>query len=208
MRDPYSVLGLFPDATDEEVKTAYRNLARKYHPDNYKDDNPLKDLAKEKMQEINAAYDEIQRERASRGERHSDSSHTSSSSATGIYITIRQKINEKKFAEAERLLYGVNEFDRTADWHYLNSICLMKRGRSHDAMRELELACQMDPSNAEYQRAKQIFNTRGAAYGSTYYGDGGRPMTSATVDVCDCCYKLWCLDCICEICGGDLIPCL
>ena len=52
MNDPYSVLGITPEATDEEVKQAYRTLARKYHPDNYQD-NPLADLAEEKMKEIN-----------------------------------------------------------------------------------------------------------------------------------------------------------
>ena len=56
MRDPYTVLGVSPSATDEAVKKAYRELARKYHPDNYQN-NPLADLAEEKMKEINEAYD-------------------------------------------------------------------------------------------------------------------------------------------------------
>ena len=56
MKDPYEVLGIPRTATDDEVKTAYRNMARKYHPDNYTD-NPLSDLAQEKMQEINEAYE-------------------------------------------------------------------------------------------------------------------------------------------------------
>ena len=51
--NPYQVLGVAETATDAEIKTAYRELVRKYHPDNYGDDNPLKDLANEKMQEIN-----------------------------------------------------------------------------------------------------------------------------------------------------------
>ena len=66
MTDPYQILNVSPDASDEEVKKAYRELARKYHPDNYHD-NPLADLAQEKMKEINAAYDAIQRQRSGRG---------------------------------------------------------------------------------------------------------------------------------------------
>ena len=62
MRDPYQVLGVPSTATDEEVKKAYRNLAKKYHPDNYHDD-PLADLAQEQMKEINEAYEEIQNQR-------------------------------------------------------------------------------------------------------------------------------------------------
>jgi curved DNA-binding protein CbpA len=62
MNDPYVVLGVSKNATDDEIKEAYRSLARKYHPDNYVD-NPLSDLASEKMKEINDAYDAIMNER-------------------------------------------------------------------------------------------------------------------------------------------------
>ena len=58
MKDPYEVLGVPHGASDEQIKKAYRELARKYHPDNYAD-NPLADLAQEKMKEINEAYDTL-----------------------------------------------------------------------------------------------------------------------------------------------------
>ena len=75
-------------------------------------------------------------------------------------------------------------------------------------MRELEIACNMDPSNMEYQQAKQMFNNTARGYGSTYYGDNSRPMRSSADDACNCCGNLICMDCLCECLGGDLIPCL
>ena len=211
MKDPYSILGVPSSATDEEVKSAYRNLARKYHPDNYDDSNPLKDLANEKMQEINAAYDAILAERAGAGNSSSGNSgsyYSGAGKSTGVYAEIRQKINSQKFGEAERMVADIPISDRTAEWHYLNSVLLMRRGQVNDAMRELEMACSMEPGNMEYQKAKEMFNTQTRGYGSTYYGGMGRPYRSSTDDACNCCMNLMCLDCLCECLGGDLIRCL
>jgi curved DNA-binding protein CbpA len=210
MKDPYSILGISRDATDEEVKSAYKSLARKYHPGNYDDNNPLKDLANEKMQEINAAYDEIQSSRASSSYDNFYNNNTyggnSSSGTSGVYREIRDKINQRKYKEAEQMLFSVDEYDRTADWHFLISVIYMQKGRSNDAMRELEIACNMDPTNMEYQKAKEMFNNSTGRYGSMYNSTPYRRSTD--VDACDCCYKLWCLDCICECMGGDFIRCI
>ncbi len=209
MKDPYSVLGVARDASDEEVKSAYHELARKYHPDNYTDDNPLKDLASEKMQEINAAYDEIQRQRQQGSSSSNNSNNYYQGSTTGIYADIRRKINARQFKEAEKELFSIFDANRTAEWHYLMSIVLMQRNRVNDAMRELEMACNMDPSNMEYQKAKEMFNNSANGYGSTYYGSQNtqRPRSSSD-DACNCCANLLCMDCLCECFGGDLIPCI
>ena len=82
--DPYKVLGVSPSASDDEVKRAYRDLARKYHPDNYVD-NPLADLAKEKMQEINDAYDTIMKQRQNGGASSSGQSYTQQGGYSGSY---------------------------------------------------------------------------------------------------------------------------
>ena len=211
MKDPYSILGISSDATDEEVKNAYRTLARKYHPDNYGDDNPLKDLANEKMQEINSAYDEIQRRRSGGSSTYNGSktyyeSYSGTGSTSGVYYEIRRLINSGKYREAERRIAEVPISDRTAEWHYLYSVVLMKKGNVNDAMRELEMACSMEPGNYEYQQAKQMFNNSARGYGSTYYG--GYNRRSSSDDACDCCMNLICLDCLCECLGGDLIRCI
>lgn len=209
MKDPYTILGVKHDASDEEIKEAYRNLVRKYHPDNYSDDNPLKDLANEKMQEVNEAYDAIQkmREDAKNGNA-GESNQGSSRSSDPRYSEIRRLLNARRFAEAEKRLREFSEYDCGAEWHYLNSVVLMHRGLVNDAMRELETACMMDPSNLEYQKAKQMFNNQARGYGSTYYGPADNRRRSSSDEACDCCANLICMDCLCECMGGDLIPCL
>ena len=219
-RDPFEVLGVQRGASDEEIKNAYRALAKKYHPDNYDQNSPLRELANEKMQEINQAYDEIQRLRANNknssysgaGTYYNAYSGGNQSASNPLYAEIRDDINRRRFADAERKLLDVGFADRIAEWHYLMSLVLMSRRNVGDAMRELEIACNMEPGNTEYQRAKEMFNTNAGTYGSTYYGSVGnnyryRNRRRDADDACNCCLDLMCLDCLCECMGGDLIPC-
>ena len=210
MKDPYSILGVSRSATDEQVKEAYKKLVKKYHPDNYDDGNPLKELATDKMQEINAAYDEILRQRQESSSKNestnSEYQYYYQGSSDPVYREIRDDINARRFADAEKKLYSILPDSQNAEWHYLCAVLLMRRNRVNDAMRELEIACSMDPSNVEYQRAKEMFNQRTSGYGSTYYDQG--PRRSASNDACDCCANLVCLDCLCECMGGDLIRCI
>lgn len=198
MTNPYKILGISPDATDTEVKNAYRALARKYHPDQFADDETAAELANQKMQEVNEAYEQIMRERKE---------GKGSSSGAGVsYADIRNMINARRMREAEAALARIPVAERTADWHFLESLVLMHRGFVNDAMRELEIACSMDPGNMEYQQAKQMFNQNAAGYGRNYAGSySNQPQGGCTG--CDVCQGLICADCCCECMGGDLISC-
>ena len=205
MRDPYSVLGIKPTATDEEIKKAYHNLARKYHPDKYGEDNPLRDIAQEKMQEVNAAYNEITRMRSAQeqGREHDEGVSDEYITATE-YRRIRTLLNRRRFREAARSLADIPEAKRTAEWHYLMSVVCLSANRVNDAMRELELACQMDPSNQEYQQAKIAFNEATARYGSAYYDTaynrGGRQEDGCAGSGLDCCLRFLCMNMLCNCC--------
>ena len=195
MTDPYSVLGISKNATEEEVKTAYRELARKYHPDNY-DDNPLKDLAAEKMQELNEAYDQIIGQMKNNNRGYSNTS--------GEFSEIAQYINQGKYEEAQLMLDQVPINQRTARWYFLSGNVMYSRGWYDNAYTNYATAYRMEPQNPEYRGAVEHMNRKhnGGGYRTRTY-----PNTGATCSTCDICQGLICADCCCECMGGDCIPC-
>lgn len=161
MNDPYKILGVPEDASDEEIKKAYRELARKYHPDNYHD-NPLEDLAQEKMKEINAAYEQITKERASGrrtggaggaygGGSYGYGGYQSYSGQSSVLQQARIAINTGNISRAEALL--ANYSDHNAEWNFLKGVVCYRRGWMDEALRYYRTAVQMDPGNAEYRQA-------------------------------------------------------
>ena len=197
MNDPYSVLGISPNASDDEVKKAYRELARKYHPDNYQN-NPLADLAEEKMKEINEAYDTITKQRSGGGGSYQQSSGSyggytqqrSYSSGSSTYARVRNLINAGDLGTAERLLQEVPQ--RDGEWYFLVGSIAYRKGWLDEAMQNYTLAVQMDPGNMEYRQALSMMQQRGGGY---------RPYGGAAVDGMDCCTTMLCLNCLCGGCN-------
>ena len=203
MNDPYQILGVPETATDEEVKRAYRELARKYHPDNYHD-NPLADLAQEKMKDINAAYEQITKMRSggrSGGNGYSSAGGYSgyqqyggqSASGSSVLKQVRIAIQTGNISRAEALL--ANYSDHNAEWNFLRGAVCYRRGWMDEAKRYYQTACQMDPGNAEYRQALE-FMERGT---QTAYRPGGQPFGT---EACggNLCLPLCCLWTLCN--GG------
>lgn len=197
MTDPYKVLGLTPDASDEDIKKAYRELARKYHPDNYVN-NPLADLVEEKMKEINEAYEQIKNERE--GKKNTSGSY--SNTYNGEYAEIRNLIRANRLQDAETMLESVPLTERNAEWNFLKGCVLERKGWYFDAQRFFETACYIDPTNREYQNALNNIKRTATSFGG-YNSSGNTGGCSA----CDVCSSLVLADCCCECMGGDLIRC-
>lgn len=206
MTDPYEVLHIPSTATDEEVKRAYHELARKYHPDNYHD-NPLADLAQEKMKEVNAAYHAIQQERGSRGgggasARQSDYGgwqYRQRTAGDPAFQQARMAINRNDLGMAEQLLDRMD--DHNGEWNFLKGTICYRRGWVDEARRYYQTACQMDPGNVEYRQALDFVENNQMGYRPGGYdvfttGSCVRPL------ICSC----LALD-MCIFGRGWFIPC-
>lgn len=203
MRNPYEVLGVRESAGEDEIKKAYRELVKKYHPDQYQD-NPLSKLAEEKLKELNEAYDYLTKNSgtARDADAWSGNGQKSSYGNNDFFNKVRMHVNNGNLAAAESMLDNSNE--RTAPWHYLKGLIFLRKGWYNEAQLHLQTAVSMDPANYEYRNALNRINMsnntyRGNAFGRGY-GQGGP-------DLCTMCQCLWCSDCCCECAGGDLISC-
>ena len=188
MRDPYSVLGVSQNASDDEVKKAYRELARKYHPDNYQN-NPLADLAEEKMKEINEAYDTITKQRAGGRAGSSDRGYGGYQQRSGgysdpIYGRVRNLINAGDLDQAEQLLYEAGQKD--GEWYFLSGSIAYRRGWLDEAMQNYTRAVQMEPNNMEYRQALAVMQRGVGGYRPAGYSSAG----------CDPCTTYLCCSCL------------
>lgn len=192
MRDPYSVLGVSQNASDDEVKKAYRELARKYHPDNYQN-NPLADLAEEKMKEINEAYDTITKQRSGGYSGSSPGGYggyqqRSYSSGDPAYARIRNLINMGDLNQAEQLLYEVGQ--KNGEWYFLSGSIAYRKGWLDEAMQNYARAVQLEPNNMEYRQALNLMQ-RGSAGGYRPAGYSSAGCDPCTAYLCCSCLTPW-----------------
>ncbi len=226
MKDPYEVLGVSRNASEDEIKSAYRKLAKRYHPDLHPGDE---ECAK-KMNEINAAYEAIKNPQAqqsygggysSTGGSNGSSSGWSDPFGFGFdpfgfgYQERRQYntqyeardsseiqaalhyINAGAYAEALNVLSSVLEADRDAKWYYCSARANYGQGNRVAAMEHIRRAVQLDPDNPDYQRFYQIVQSGGRVYTNTGASHGFSTGFGSNL-----CYPMCMAWCLCNSCLG------
>jgi len=190
--NPYQVLGVSQGASQKEIRRAYLELVKKYHPDKYAS-NPLADLAGEKLKEVNRAY-ELLRDKADGAGQAYRSEYREQRSYSGSYaaefLQVRAYIAQGNLGAAQSALAGIP--GRNAEWHYLSGIVFFRMGWFARAREHLERAYHMEPNNSEYANAFETLKqnarpTRGA---------GENPGCSC----CQICSAMLCMNCLCNCC--------
>ncbi len=208
VQDPYKVLGLAPDASDEEVKKAYRELAKKYHPDL----NPGDEEAARKMNDINTAYDQIKSGNIPSSTSgpyayQSQSGPWQNSGWTNWYEWNGQQtqqtgrseytaalnyIRNGMYQEALTALSGVPEPERDGKWYYLSSVANLYLGNRVAALEQIRRAVEIEPGNEEYRRLLQQLQAGGDFY-DRYSGNYARTINLN---------PLWMGLCLATMCSG------
>ncbi len=169
MRDPYQVLGVSPDASDEEIKKAYRRLAKKYHPDL----NPGDAAAAQKMQEVNAAYEQIKNPEKAQpnqggygydpfGGFYGQRTYTQPDNEDRYQRAAYQYVQMGRYQEALNILS--NSLDKEARWYYISALANNGLGNQVTALEHIRKAVSMEPDNYEYLQVLQIIEQGGTVY--------------------------------------------
>lgn len=228
--DPYSILGVSRDASDREIKRAYRNMSRKYHPDSYASSPAAEaEAAAEKFKQIQEAYNQIVNERSGRSSGGYGGAYggygggQSYSEEDQHLMAAVNYIRARRYNEAINVLNGIG--NRSGRWYYLSSVANMGLGNNVVAQDHAKKAVELEPDNMEFRQYYQQLQNGGGfssfggygspfggGYGGGYGGYGGYgSYGGGSYNSCgtgNLCCDLWCADTLCECMGGDLCSCM
>lgn len=212
MLDPYKILGVPRNASDEEIKRAYRRLSRKYHPD-ANINNPNKAEAEEKFKEVQQAYEQIMKEREYGSDSFAgyDNSYGgySSQQNTGYQDeeAIRRQaaanyIQNGYYQEALNVLSSLSQ--RNGQWYYLSAMANMGAGNNVNALNHIREAVRMEPNNMQYRMLLNRMEGGGTWYQEQQNPFGGMPVAGDSF-----CMKLCIANAVCSLCcpGSGIICC-
>ena len=211
MIDPYSILGVDRNASDDEIKKAYRKLSRKYHPD-ANINNPNKEQAEEKFKQVQQAYEQIMREKEQGsgygggfGGFSGFSGQTENSYQDEEAIRIQAAANyiqSGHYREAMNVLQSLEQ--RNGQWYYLSSMANMGLGNNVNALNDIREAVRQEPDNAQYRMLLQQMEG-----GGTWYQEMQNPFGGMPTGGDDYCMKLCLANLACSLCcpGGGVFCC-
>ncbi|MGN1206554.1 MAG: J domain-containing protein [Eubacterium sp.] len=232
MNDPYQILGVTRDASDREIKKAYRDLSRKYHPDSYAGKSEAEaNMAAEKFKQVQEAYNRIVDERSGKstgsyggyggfGGFGAGQGRQNYSEDEQHMMAAMNYIRARRYNEALNVLNGIS--NRNAAWYYYSSIANMGLGNNNIALDQARQATDMEPGNMQYRQYYQQLQNGGGVYGGSPFGTpfgggygggsyGGYGSYGGGYNSCgtgNLCCDLWCADTLCECMGGDLCGCM
>lgn len=212
--DPYKVLGVSPNASDEEIKAAYRKLAKKYHPDL----NPGNEAAAKKMNEINAAYEQIKNPQpedtysnasygnpwGSYGYSQSNAYQSRTESERNELKAARSFIRSREFQQALTALNGVPTNERDGEWYYLHSIANYNLGNRVAALDSARRACAMSPGNEQYSALLRQIEQGAQAYDVAGEGFGFHTLNFGNNKLC---LSICLANVLCNLCCGGRFFC-
>lgn len=209
--DPHKVLGVSKDASDEEIKVAYRKLAKQYHPDL----NPGDKYAAQKMNEINAAYDQIKNPQPQQqdpfsgyggfggyGYGYSGAGQSQQADEQNEVRAARNYIRMRHFSEAINALMGLEQSQRTGEWYYLHAIASYNLGNRVAALDSARKACSMSPGNMQYRQLLEQIEQGAAAYDTTGASYG---FQNIRFDGSKLCWSLCLANALCGFCGKGFV---
>lgn len=220
MRDPYQVLGVSRGASDEEIKKAYRNLSRKYHPD-ANVNNPNKAQAEEKFKEVQQAYDQIMKEKQQGGAYGGYAGYGNAGgngsaygdfggfgSGFGGYYGNTNAYREENsrlqaaanyirngyYREAFNVLNDIPFTERNGRWYYYSAVTNQGLGNTATALEHIRRAVELEPSNIQYRQFQQNLE-----YGGTWYTSMGSGYESP-YSGSEWCLRMILLNLFCNFC--------
>jgi molecular chaperone DnaJ len=195
MQNPYEVLGIKEGASIEEIKAAYKEQVKKYHPDLHQD-NPLYELAEEKLQEINQAYDYLIKGGAYSpgGPTYSNSQYREAQPRQHPeFRQVRIDIDRGNLRAAEEALNRSG--NRSGEWFFLSGMLSLRKGWYDDAVTNIQTAISMEPDNMEYRTAMNSLMRTSNSYRTSAYDRG---YSNANDEMCRMLQCYCCADMLCD----------
>ncbi len=192
----YEILGVSEQATDEEIKEAYRALKKKYNEDRWLEGEAGNEAAR-MLEKVDAAYEEITRDRREKRR---------NTEGANAFEEVSELIRKGDIDGAQAKLDSFNE--RGAEWHYLQSVVFYKKSWLNESKKQLEIAMQMDGSNAKYREAYEKLNARADYRRETGGAQNTDPDPTSEEQMggnlcANCasfCYTFLCVNCLFNLC--------